>query len=141
MKIWMKKQWLRFKSWVYGILAALGIVVGGLALAVPVDYSWTNPTQNTDGSVFDPATELAEIRIYCEVDPAGFVPETPTVSQSETPKAVSLGDATGYTIDHLPGTHSCFATAFDVYGYESSPSGVSVKVVERFPPNPPDLSP
>ena len=140
MKNWMKKSWQKMKAWVYALLVAIGIVSGGLALAVPVGYSWTNPTQNTDGSPFDAATEQAEVRLYCGVDPVAFVPETPSAVQSESTTAVSPGDATDLVVDLLPGTHVCFATVFDIYGYESGPSGTVTKIVERFPPSPPVLN-
>lgn len=141
MKAWFSKQWVRFKGWVYGILIALGLVAGGIAMAVPVGFSWTNPTQNTDGSAFDAATEQAETRLYCGVDPAGFVAERPGVPQTAATTAVITGAATSLTVDFMPGSYTCFATVLDVYGYESDPSNTVTKTVDRFPPSPPVLEP
>jgi len=139
-KIWAsikskaRAAWARIKGVVYGVLIALGLVTG-YSLAAVVNVSWTNPTSNTDGSPFDPATEQAESRIYCGVDPVSFVPEKPADASgsarasSHTPTQVTLGAATGAGINLTVGNHQCFATVLSVYGYESDPSNVATFVV------------
>lgn len=113
--------WRRMKSWAIGILIALGLVAG-VAMATEKNFNWTNPTQNTDGSVFTPATDQAETRIYCGEDPALFVPERPGQAQTLSPTAVVLGDATTVSSDFIVGTYTCFATVVSVFGYESDAS-------------------
>ena len=121
----MKKLWNRFKVWVYGLLIAIGLITVPMVMAGPIGFTWTNPTQNTDGTLFDAATEQAEIRIYCNGD--------------ATPTFVSLGAATALNEITSPGTYTCFATAVNVEGTESGPSNTVTKVVLSAPPNPPVL--
>lgn len=127
MKDYLKRAWNKTKAWVYALLVALGLIVAVPVGAGAMNFSWTNPTQNVDATPFDPATELAEIRIYCNGD--------------TTPTFVSVGDAVSLEVIVEPGTYVCYATAFSIYGQESGPSGEVTKVVERAPPNPPVLNP
>jgi len=119
-----KRAWNRFKAWFYGILVALGLVVALPTVAGPISFSWTNATQRTDGSVFDAATEQAEIRLYCNGDLAFTSP----------------GDANVLDAIVAPGTYKCYATTVDTDGVESMASNTVVKVVEKAPPNPPVLN-
>ena len=122
----VQSMWARIRAAFISVLVALGLMVAIPAGAGPINFSWTNPTQNVDGTVFDPATELAEIRLYCNGD--------------TTPTFISVGPVTSFGSDVPPGTYTCYATAFSVYGQESGPSNTVVKVVERAPPNPPVLN-
>jgi len=130
MKAKASRAWARVKAWVYGLLVTLGVVAG--AMAAFGTASWTNPTQNTDGSAFNAATEQAEVRLYCEVDPSQFVPQKPADvngaarASSHTPDHVEQGDATNARWQRSPaGTFDCFATVLSIYGYESDPSNVA----------------
>ena len=106
-------------------LIALGVVTG-VALAAFGSASWTNPTLNEDGSAFDAATEQAEVRIYCGIDPLTFVSEQPGQPQTLTPDHVSDGDANAASWTMQPaGDHQCYATVFSIYGYESKLSNVA----------------
>jgi len=49
MRNWMKKQWTKFKGWVYALLVSLGLIAG-VALADDVSLSWTNATLWDDGT-------------------------------------------------------------------------------------------
>ena len=121
-----RKAWTRTKAWVYGILVALGLVVAMPTVAGPISFSWTNATTRTDGTVFDPATEQAEIRLYCNGD--------------ASPTFTSPGDANVLDAIVAPGTYTCYATTVDTDGVESMASNTVVKVVEKAPPNPPVLN-
>lgn len=137
-KLAIANAWRRFRVWGVSILVALGLVT--VALAGTKYFAWTNPTQNTDGSVFNPATDQAETRIYCGISPTAFVAETPTSPQTETPKVVSPGNSESVSVEFLPGSYSCFATVVNVDGYESAPSNVTTFTIEPKIPNPPVLN-
>ena len=124
-KLKTKAAWTRMKSWALAILVALGLVVALPIEAGPISFTWTNPVQNTDGTPFDPATELAEIRLYCNGD--------------LTPTFVSPGSANALDAITAPGTYVCYATAVNIEGTESAPSNTATKVVLSAPPNPPVL--
>lgn len=127
----MKKFWLRFKKWAIGILIALGLVsVPFIVGAGSKDFSWTNPTQNTDGSVFDAATELKEIRIYC----------TNTDTNVLEPMITSVGVATTYTAEFSSGNYSCYATAVSIEDAESFASNTVTFTIDPLIPNPPVLT-
>lgn len=125
-KAWFRKTWAKIKKWVYGILAALGLVVAMPTVAGPISFSWINATQRIDGSVFDPGTEQAEIRLYCNGDIA--------------PTFTSPGDANVLDAIVAPGIYTCYATTVDTNGVESMASNTVVKVVEAAPANPPVLN-
>jgi len=111
----------RFKTWAISILIALGLVAGA-AMATEKNFSWSNPTQNTDGSVFNPETDQAETRIYCGEDRLAFIPESPGRPQALSPTVVAPGTDQAATRDFMVGSYTCFATTFSVFGYESGPS-------------------
>lgn len=138
-KTWMRAQWIKVRRGFTALLVTLGIVAtASVALSAVVNVSWQNPTLNEDGSPFDAATELAETRVYCGVDPLVFVPETPTAPQALTPDAAAVGAATGLQMTKSVGRHECFATAVSVYGYESRPSDVAIfNVTPTVPPGKP----
>ena len=121
----LKSTWNRFKGWMLSILVALGLIVAIPTEAGPISFTWTNPVQNTDGTAFDAATELAEIRLYCNGD--------------TVPTFVSPGSANALDAITAPGTYVCYATAVNIEGTESAPSNTATKVVLSAPPNPPVL--
>lgn len=120
----IKRAVSKVRAWMGGALLALAVIIGGVALAGSKSFIWTNPTANVDGTPFDPATEQAETRIYCGEDVAAFVPEQPGTPQTLTPYTVTQGAIATTTKEFLAGEHTCFATVFSVYGYESEPSNV-----------------
>ena len=124
----LKQAWAKVKGWVYAGLVTIGVLAGS-AMAADRNFSWTNPTQNTDGTAFDPATEQHEARLYCDIDAAAFVPESPGVPQTLTPTAVAPGAATALVANLQVGNHTCYATVVSVYGYESALSGGATFVV------------
>ena len=127
----------RLHKWWIALLVFLGILTG--AIAVPVGFTWENPTQYTDGSAYDPAVDQAFTAIYCGVDPNTFVPATESAPQTLTPNSIIDGDATAGSVDLVPGTRLCFATVTDIHGTESDPSNVITRIVERFQPEAPVL--
>ncbi len=122
-KKWLTNLWQKFRKWFIGILIALGIVAAPIVLSAPQDFSWSNPTTRVDGSAFDPATEQAETRIYCDGD--------------TTPTIVVPGDATTATGDFSFGSHTCYATVVDNFDQESDASNSVTFVVTPARPNPP----
>lgn len=136
----LSSAWQRVRGWFIGVLIALGVIAGA-AFAATQSFNWTNPTQNVDGSAFDPATELAEVRIYCNLSPTAFTPESPGVTSPHTPALVSPGDLTTAARDFAAGDYTCFATAFSIYGYESAPSNtVTFTVTPTVAPEAPVLT-
>lgn len=121
----LKKIWHKIKAWFISILVGIGLISAPI-LASTIGFEWTNATTRVDGSAFDPATEQAEIRIYCNGD--------------TTPTFVSDGAATALNEIVLPGTYTCYATTLDTSGQESGPSAEVTKVVAPALPNPPVLN-
>jgi len=113
----------KIRYWFLAVLASLGIIVG--AYAVPQGFTWTNPTTNTDGSIFDPATDLLETRFYCDGD--------------VIPTFVEPGNVETAIGNFAPGDHSCYATTVNLGGVESDPSNTSTFTVTWPKPNPPVL--
>jgi hypothetical protein len=124
MKDWMKKQWNKAKKWWLAVLLALGFAVIP-AGAGTISFTWTNATQNEDGTVFDPATEQMEVRIYCNGD--------------TTPTFVSPGASAALDVITTPGTYTCVARTVNMEGTESADSNEATKVVLRSAPLPPVL--
>ncbi len=128
---WLKTKlhnaWLHLKKWGIAVLATLGIIVGGVIYAQPVTWSWTNATQREDGSIFDPATELAETQLYCDGDDVNSV-------------AATAGADTAVIVEQAIGRHDCYAVHVDIYGLTSARSAVKTKIViPASPPGPPIL--
>ena len=113
---WLKRTWFRFKAWIIGLLAALGLVAVTVAQAHTL--SWTHPTDRVDGTPMD-ISEILETRIYCGGSP--IVVPAPAVAY-----------------DYLiPGSHTCYATTVDTYGQESDPSNsVTFEVLPARPSAP-----
>lgn len=81
--------------------------------AMAATISWTPPNTRTDGQPLDPATELAEYRLYC-ADVVTPIQASTAGGIYETTKAEILP---GY------GSWDCHMTAVDLSGLESAPSG------------------
>lgn len=137
-KRWVKKTWVSFRAWVVGLLVALGLVAS-FAYAEPKTFTWTNPISNIDGTIYDAATQQAGSRIYCNVDPVAFVPETPTAPQADTWVSVAQGADTQTTEDLSAGAYVCFATVIDINGNESDPSNTISFEIVKPRPSPPVL--
>jgi hypothetical protein len=94
--------------------------------------SWTPPTQNTDGS---PLTNLAAYRLYWGCGSSGQYPESVLVP----------APATGYVIEGLPDTGTCYfaATAINSNGAQSAFSAESSKTFTpaELPPSTPTIGP
>jgi hypothetical protein len=102
--------------------------MNSLALLVAVVVTWTNPTQNTDGSALA-AAQITRTRIEygtC-VGPAFGV---------KGGEALVTGAATTTSIDRPVGTH-CFRAATTANGVESAFSNVATKTISQPPPSPP----
>ena len=125
MKKRLKKAWEKIKAWFLAVLVGLGLVSAPL-LAGQIGFTWQNASTRVDGTPFDPATEQAEIRIYCNGD--------------TSPTFTSTGAAEALSAITVPGTYTCHATTVDTDGQESAPSASVTKTVLRALPNPPVLN-
>lgn len=144
MRSWLKERWARFKAWIIGLLATIGIVAIPIVTTAAVSFGWTLPTQNTDGSALDLA-QIVETRIYCDVDPATFTPQNQTDPASHTPDGVYPAPSMTGDLNLTFGRHDCFATVLaqytDAFGnsgfMESDPSNIATKIVAPPKPQPP----
>jgi len=103
----------------------------GLPEGTPL-FSFTPPTQNTDGSSLDPATELQGYNMYCNGD-------TSTPVFTVFPSATSYQTTEGELAD---GNYICELKAQNLEGVESSGSPLASFTVTTPPvatvqPNPP----
>ncbi len=117
---------------VLALFLSLAIIACNVAKAADVRVSWTQPTQNTDGSAI-PATgagSIASNRVEwgsC----VGTAFGTAAGSQS-------IPAATSYTVTGLAPAMHCFrVTAINTYGSESGVSNVAQRNVAAPVPNPP----
>lgn len=120
------------------IFGALLFILSAVAIAAAVTFNWSNPTANTDGTVFNPATDQLNTRIYCDQDINAFVPESPNLPQLYLSFARAQGAATSTTEANDSGAVRCFGTVTSNDGWESMPSNL----IRDTPsiPNPPVLS-
>lgn len=104
-------------------LAALALLVIGSsdAFARTVHATWTPPTQFTDGSALDPATDLSAFKFYCGTTLIG--------------QAMPDATATDLTIGGAP--CALTATAVGVNGAESDMS--NAVMIDGLAPKPPTL--
>lgn len=127
---WLKERLKRaarkFRAWLIAALIAVGLIAPPLLLAGTKEFTWTNPTERHDGSAFDPATELAETRIYCNGD--------------RSPTFVVPGPADTFTANLPAGSHVCYATAVDNDGLESDASNSVTFTILPARPKPPILN-
>ena len=122
----VKLKLAQAKAWLIALLVSIGLLALPVVVAGPIGFTWTNPTLNVDGTVYNPATDQLEIRIYCNGD--------------TTPTFVSSGVAEAFSTEVPPGTYTCYATAVNVDNVESGPSNTVTKVVEMPAPEPPVLN-
>lgn len=123
MWLWIKKFWIKVRSWFYAILLALGFTVP--ILAAMRDFSYDPATTYTDGTPL-PADQIAETRLYCNADPAPLAAE---------PGA----DGNFAGIVFTPGDYVCHSTHVATNGLESAPSNeVTFTVLPEVAPSPPE---
>ena len=111
---WIKRQWTKFKRWIYGILVSLGILSSGLVMAT-ASFTITMPTEyvpDAQGVIAPlPLSEISEVRLYCDGDPS---------------PAWSMGTPTQLIFEFTAilgyGSHDCHATVIATNGRESDPS-------------------
>lgn len=88
---------------------AVALALSAPALAVEQQFTWSNPTQNEDGTPFNAATEQKEVRLYCD---------------EYNLKQVWPGNPTIGSADFIPAPHNCRATVVNLGGIESNYSNV-----------------
>ena len=104
------------------ILATILLFFAGTAIADEVKtFTWTNATQHTDGTAYDPATQQAFTQVFCDGDDT--VPAVTAVGAVETANQ-----------SFVPGTHSCYAKHVHVNGNSSDASNPTA--FETPPPTP-----
>lgn len=117
-------MWNKVRKFFAGLVAAIAaLFYTSAVLAEEKTFSWTMPTEYTDGSEL-PVEEIQFTRIYCD---NGVVITVP-------------GPATSVARDFNPGTYSCYATVTSINGMESLPSNSTEFTVEFPTPNAPVLS-
>lgn len=111
------------------------LLLPGLALAHTFTFTWTDPTQRTDGSALDPATELKSYRMQCSgPENAERIVDRAATSAVGTERRYEWADAV-----QIGGMYECRMTAIDTGDRESDWSNIaSVVKVER-PAPPTDL--
>ena len=118
MKIWkrfkakVKRAWGQFKTWFYGILISLGLVVAMPIQAVETIFTYIRATEYSDGTPM-PLSEIKETRLYCDGE---LVSSEPGADQNFNP-------------DLTPGNYSCYAVHGDIFGREGDRSNIVEKVV------------
>ena len=138
LKAWTTRQWRRFKSWIYSILVALGLVTG-VVMADDVNLSWTNATQNEDGTPLL-AADIAETVLYKQsfpLDGTGMADPRAHVELTRVPPTV-----TSWVDANQPnGIHCYVASHVATNGVESVKSNESCKTIDvRIPGAPTNLS-
>ncbi len=98
-----------------------------VAWAASVTFTWTNPTERTDGSVLN---NLAGIQILCATTSGGPYTLKATLAPDQNAGAVVDQFATGTT-------HYCVARAVDADGLMSANTSEISKAIPNAPPNPP----
>ena len=122
MKKWIKRQWTKFKKWVYGLLLSLGLVAGTV-IAATVSFTYTPATEYEGGTPM-PLSDIEETRLYCD----GAL--VATESGADGDFTVVLGF----------GSHDCYATHYVSFATvpESSPSNTVTKIVRPTQPSRPE---
>lgn len=122
----LKRIWTKM-VWGLALLAALGIIAGGILYAKTKTITWTLPTTRADGTALA-VSELTRSNLYCGPDLANFV------FIAETPAPIAQ-----LVQDFAIGTHLCAMTVVDIQGLESDFSNVITIVVLAAKPSPPVL--
>ena len=118
-------------------LFLLLLLIPGLALAQHTfTFTWTDPTQRTDGSAFDPGTELKSYRLRCEgAENAERIADRSATSQvSGNTRRYVWSDAVGTS-----GMYDCKMTALDTGDRESPWSNIASVPKFAAPSAPTDL--
>lgn len=125
-KAWTKHTAQRFKLWVLGILASLGLVT--VAVVAPGDIFYTPATEYEDGTPL-PLSQIAETRLYCN----GALVASEAGADGVFDDAKSL----------LPvGDNVCYGTHVATNAMESRPGeSITVTVLPTAAPLPPELLP
>jgi hypothetical protein len=120
----IRSAWARFRSWIVGILIALGLITGAVQGAT-VTFTYTPATEYVDGSAM-PLSDIDFTRLYCN---GAMVDEEPG---ADGEFSVLLGF----------GSYDCYATHVVNIATtpESDPSNTVTKVVNPAQPNPPVLN-
>ena len=109
------------------IIGFMVLMIMSLAVSATT-LSWEPPTTRVDGQTLDPATELAEYRLYCEGLDAVAIPSATSNGEYEITKDQLFP---GY------GKYDCGLTAVDTEGLESTMSNMVVIPWEKTKPNVP----
>lgn len=118
---------------ILGIAAAC--LMASVAFAAVLNFSWTPPTQNTDGTAI-PASGAGSITEYiisygpCNPGRTALTSVTGTLTRAAP-------NLTAVSPDLPPGTWCGYAQVRNTYGETSDPSGVASKVIGNPKPNPP----
>jgi hypothetical protein len=108
-------------------ISIMVLMIMSLAVSATT-LSWEPPTTRVDGQTLDPATELAEYRLYCEGLDTVAIPAATSNGEYEVPKTNIFP---GY------GAYDCGLTAVDTEGLESTMSNMVVIPWEKTKPNAP----
>lgn len=118
------------------LLITLSLVLAsGVAFAAVLNFSWTNATQNTDGSAIPasgPGSIEATIVSYgpCNAARTALTSITGTVTRTGA-------QLSGQSPDLPPGVWCAYAQHRNTFGVLSDPSGVGNRVIDPPKPNPP----
>jgi len=133
MKNWFNTKWTRFKGWFIGVLVALGLMTGGIAMAT-AQFTFTMPTEyeaDAQGVIAPlPLSDIADVLLYCDAGatPVWNLGGTPTEAVFE--RTIVLGY----------GSHDCQASVITLNSLESGLSNTVTKVVApTTPAEPPTL--
>jgi hypothetical protein len=123
---------MKTKVCVIGMALAL---VTGVAVAAVLNFSWTAPTHNTDGSVIPasgPGSLTEHVISYgpCNANRTAVTSVTGTVTRA-------MPNLSATSPDLPPGTWCGYVQAKNTYGNLSPPSNVSFRIVEAPTPNAP----
>lgn len=108
------------------VLILMALFMAGSAAATTL--SWEPPTTRADGQPLDPATELAEYRLYCADLAVVPIPAATAIGSYEVDKTEIFP---GY------GAYDCALTAVDLEGLESVRSNIVAIPWDPVEPNAP----
>ena len=131
MTMWTKIKNAARKAWMAVAVAAFATV----AFAAVLSFSWTAPTENTDGSAI-PSSGAGSLTEYvisygpCNSGRTALTSVTGTVVRAAP-------NLSAVSPDLAPGTWCGYAQARNTYGVLSDPSNVGFKVIDAPKPKPP----